>query len=235
MITVIFHLTVIIVLLLYQIDSTVRREESFVIDFSKQEEIERQIKEMEEMEKEIAKLDAIRQRLEEKISGTSTPVRNIGVDNSGPLKDDRGTDAEQLYKDAERLAQDLKNGQKSNAFEEKYSDDAVDLGGGGKKNNEKSDKAYSGPSVLSYTLDGRKASKLPIPAYRCYAGGEVTVIIVVNPQGAVIGAEVKDDISSTDQCLRSFAVRAARLSKFSQSSTAPARQTGEIVYRFIAQ
>ena len=234
MITVIFHLTVIIVLLLYQIDSTVRREESFVIDFSKQEEIERQIKEMEEMEKEIAKLDAIRQRLEEKISGTSTPVRNIAVDRGGPLKDDRGTDAEQLYKDAERLAQDLKNGQKSNAFDEKYSDETVDLGGG-KKDGGNSDKVYSGPSVLSYTLDGRKASKLPIPAYRCYAGGEVTVIIVVNPQGVVIGAEVKDDISSTDQCLRNFAVRAARLSRFSQSSAAPARQTGEIVYRFIAQ
>ena len=235
LITVIFHLTVIVVLLLYQIDATVRREESFVIDFSKQEEIERQIKEMEEMEKEIAKLDAIRQRLEEKISGTSTPVRNIAVDKGGPLKDDRGTDAEQLYKDAERLAQKLKNGQKSNAFEDKYSDETVDLGGGGKKDTGKSDNVYSGPSVLSYTLDGRKASKLPIPAYRCYAGGEVTVIIVVNPQGVVIGAEVKDDISSTDQCLRNFAVRAARLSRFSQSSTAPARQTGEIVYRFIAQ
>ena len=235
MITVIFHLTVIIVLLLYQIDATVRREESFVIDFSKQEEIERQIKEMEEMEKEIAKLDAIRQRLEQKINQSSPQqVRNIAVDNSGPLKDDRGTDAEQLYKDAERLAQDLKNGQKSNAFEDKYTDDAVDLGGG-KKDGGKSEKVYSGPSVLSYTLDGRKASKLPIPAYRCYAGGEVTVIIVVNPQGMVIGAEVKDDISSTDQCLRNFAVRAARLSRFSQSSTAPARQTGEIVYRFIAQ
>lgn len=231
----IFHLTVIIVLLLYQIDATVRREESFVIDFSKQEEIERQQQEMEEMEREIAKMEAIRQRLEEKISASSTPVRNIAVDRGGPLKDDRGTDAEQLYKDAERLAQELKNGQKSNAFEEKYSDDAVDLGGGGKKDKGKSDKVYSGPSVLSYTLDGRKASKLPIPAYRCYAGGEVTVIIVVNPQGSVIGTEVKDDISSTDQCLRNFAVRAARLSKFSQSSTAPARQTGEIVYRFIAQ
>ena len=235
MITVIFHLTVIIVLLLYQIDATVRREESFVIDFSKQEEIERQQQEMEDMEREIAKMEAIRQRLEEKIAESSTPVRNIAVDRGGPLKDDRGTDAEQLYKDAERLAQELKNGQKSNAFEEKYSDDAVDLGGGGKKDNGKSDKVYSGPSVLSYTLDGRKASKLPIPAYRCYAGGEVTVIIVVNPQGVVIGTEVKDDISSTDQCLRNFAVRAARLSKFSQSSTAPARQTGEIVYRFIAQ
>ena len=234
MITVIFHLTVIIVLLLYQIDATVRREESFVIDFSKQEEIERQQQEMEEMEREIAKMEAIRQRLEEKIAGSSTPVRNIAVDRGGPLKDDRGTDAEQLYKDAERLAQELRDGQHSNAYDESYSDETVDLGGGSKDDaNPKS--TYSGPSVLSYTLDGRKASKLPIPAYRCYAGGEVTVIIVVNPQGSVIRAEVKDDISSTDQCLRNFAVRAARLSKFSQSSTAPARQTGEIVYRFIAQ
>ena len=133
-----------------------------------------------------------------------------------------------------RPAPNVWNGQKSNAYEESYSDETVDLGGG-KQDAGKSQSTYSGPSVLSYTLDGRKASKLPIPAYRCYAGGEVTVIIVVNPQGSVIGAEVKDDISSTDQCLRNFAVRAARLSKFSQSSTAPARQTGEIVYRFIAQ
>ena len=44
-ITVIFHLTVIIVLLLYGIDSTIKREESFVLDFSKQEEIERVMKE----------------------------------------------------------------------------------------------------------------------------------------------------------------------------------------------
>ena len=162
----IFHLTVIIVLLLYQIDATVRREESFVIDFSKQEEIERQQQEMEEMEREIAKMEAIRQRLEEKIAGSSTPVRNIAVDRGGPLKDDRGTDAEQLYKDAERLAQELRNGQKSNAYEESYSDETVDLGGG-KQDAGKSQSTYSGPSVLSYTLDGRKASKLPIPAYRC--------------------------------------------------------------------
>ena len=44
-ITVIFHLTVIIVLLAYGIDSTIKREESFVLDFSKQEEIERVMKE----------------------------------------------------------------------------------------------------------------------------------------------------------------------------------------------
>ena len=231
----IFHLTVIIVLLSYQIDATIRREESFVIDFSKQEEIERQVKEMEEMEKEIAKLDAIRQRLEQKISGTTTPVKNIAVDRGGPLKDDRVTDAEQLYKDAERLAQELKSGQKSNAYDEKFNDDAVDLGGGGKKDGSKSGKTYSGPSVLSYTLDGRKASHLPIPAYKGYSGGEVIVIIIVNPQGKVIEAMVDEGQSSTNKLLRKFALEAALASRFSQSSTAPARQTGEIVYSFIAQ
>ena len=79
----IFHLTVIIVLLLYQIDATVRREESFVIDFSKQEEIERQQKEMEELEKELSKLEAIRQRLEEKISGTSSITESNSTSPNG--------------------------------------------------------------------------------------------------------------------------------------------------------
>ena len=103
------------------------------------------------------------------------------------------------------------------------------------KSPKENQKVYSGPSVLSYTLDGRKASHLPIPAYRCYGAGDVTVIISVDNAGNVVRAKVMDEISSTDNCLRSFAVRAARLSKFSASSNAPSNQTGEIVYRFIAQ
>ncbi len=227
-ITVIFHLTVIIVLLLYQIDSTIRREESFVLDFSKQEEIERR-KEEAEFKEDISK------RLDELIAAaksSSTPIRNIAVDAS-QLKDDRGTDAEQLYKDAERLAKDLKNGQKD-AIEEDARNETVELPAQNKKDDSKA-KEYSGPSVVSYTLDGRKASHLKIPAYRCNGGGDVTVIITVNNGGNVVGAKVMDSISSSDQCLRNFAVRAARLSKFSASQTAPPNQTGEIVYRFIAQ
>ena len=228
--TVIFHLTVIIILLLYSIDSTIRREESFVLDFSKQEEIERKEKE------EVMKQD-ISEKLEEMIAAarkqTSGQIRNIAVDAGGQLKDDRGTDADQLYKDAERLAKELKNGQKD-GIEEDARDETVEMQHQKKPDN-RNQKAYSGPSVLSYTLDGRKASHLPIPAYRCYGAGDVTVIITVDPQGNVINAKVMDEISSSDQCLRNFAVRAARLSKFSKSTTAPARQTGEILYRFIAQ
>jgi outer membrane biosynthesis protein TonB len=229
-ITVIFHLTVIIVLLLYQIDSTVRKEESFVLDFSKQEEIERRQKE------EVFKED-ISRKLDELIAAahnSSAPIRNIATDASrAQLKDDRGTDAEQLYKDAERLAQDLKNGQKD-GIEEDAREETVEMQHQ-QKPQQKNQKEYSGPSVLSYNLDGRKASHLPIPAYRCYGAGDVTVIITVNNAGQVVRAKVMEEISSTDNCLRSFAVRAARLSRFSASSEAPANQTGEIVYRFIAQ
>ena len=229
-ITVIFHLTVIIVLLLYQIDSTIRREESFVLDFSKQEEIERRQRE------DVFKED-ISKRLDELIAAaqsSSTPIRNIATDASrAQLKDDRGTDAEQLYKDAERLAQDLKNGQKD-AIEENAVEETVEMQHQ-QKPSEQTRKEYSGPSVLSYTLDGRKASHLPIPAYRCYGAGDVTVIITVNNAGQVVRAKVMEEISSTDNCLRNFAVRAARLSRFNAAPDAPANQTGEIVYRFIAQ
>ena len=229
-ITVIFHLTVIIVLLLYQIDSSVRREESFVLDFSKQEEIEKRQKE------EVFKED-ISKRLDELIAAahsSSAPIRNIATDASrAQLKDDRGTDAEQLYKDAAKLAQDLKNGQKD-AIEENAVEETVEMQHQ-KKPADQNQKEYSGPSVLSYTLDGRKASHLPIPAYRCYGAGDVTVIITVNNAGQVVRAKVMEEVSSTDNCLINYAIRAARLSRFSASPTAPANQTGEIVYRFIAQ
>ena len=225
--TIIFHLVVIIVLLVYQIDATLKREESFVLDFSKQEEIEK-------MQKEVAFKEDISRRLDDLIAAarsSSEPIRNIAVDAGSQLKDDRNTDADQLYKDAERIAKDLREGQ---ALQEDAREETVELPSKKKQENTPQ-KSYSGPSVLSYTLDGRKASHLKIPAYRCYGSGDVTVIITVNNAGTVVGAKVLDAVSSSDQCLRNFAVRAARLSRFSASQTAPPNQTGEILYRFIAQ
>ena len=170
-------------MLLYQIDSSIRREESFVLDFSKQEE-------MEKKERQTALEEDLLEKLEERIAAArhSSPaaVRNIAVDAGSYLKDDRGTDAEQLYRDAERLARDLRAG--SNAIEEDARNETVELPGKntGKDNQQKT---YSGPSVVSYRLDGRKASHLKIPAYRCYGSGEVTVIITVDNLGKVINAK----------------------------------------------
>jgi outer membrane biosynthesis protein TonB len=226
--TIIFHLVVVIVLLVYQIDSRIKAESSFVLDFTKQEEIEKEQK-LQEMKTEVSK------RLDDLIAAARAnhkDIKNLAVDASSQLKDDRNTDADQLYKDAERLANELKAGQ--SAIQEDAREETVELPSKKKEDKSKT-KEYSGPSVVSYNLDGRKASHLSIPAYRCYGSGDVTVIITVDPSGKVVGAQVMDEISSGDQCLRSFAVRAARLSRFSVSDDAPSRQRGEIVYRFIAQ
>lgn len=225
-ITVIFHLLVIIVLLASQIGYTISKENSFLLDFSRQEDIEK-------LKKELTFKEEISRHIEELVGSGSVPtseIRNIAV-NRGQLKDDRGTDAEQLYKDAEKLQRDIK----SQVDLSSYNDDLVAVPDRSSQPKEDNQKKYSGPSVVSYQLDGRKASRLSIPAYRCMGAGEVTVTIVVDNSGKVIVAKVQDEVSSSDACLRNFAVRAARASLFSTSPTAPARQAGNIVYSFIAQ
>ena len=121
-ITVIFHLTVIIILLSYQINTQLRKEESFVLDFSKQEEIERKLEE-EAFKEDISK------RLDELIEmsrRSSEPIRNIAVDAGSKLRDDRNTDIDELYKEADRLARELRDGRKD-AIEEDARDETVEL------------------------------------------------------------------------------------------------------------
>lgn len=225
--TVIIHLAVLIVLLATSLGFSLQNENSFVLDFSKLEELERLQAEVERLKQEAEFQQAIADKLEAEIGATGG-YRNVAVDRAA-LKDDRGTDAEQLYKDAERLAAELKGG-----FE--VPDDGFTANVPSKDDGQKKEeKKYSGPSVVSYYLEGRKASKLSIPAYRCMGAGEVTVLITVDNSGTVIAAKVDESSSSADGCLRSFAIRAARLSRFSADPHAPARQTGNIVYQFIAQ
>ena len=226
LITAIIHLAVIIVLLVCQIGYAVQRENTFVLDFTKQEEKER-VEQQEELTR------SAKEQLEEMLAAArSQPVRSVAV-NRSQLKDDRNTDADQLYRDAERLAQDLRDGQHRQMDDpEDFVQDPVTPPSDPKPRKQET---YSGPSVLSWSLDGRKATHLPIPAYRCVGAGEVTVIITVNNQGTVVDAKVDGGSSSNDGCLRNFATRAARLSKFNASTTAPARQMGTITYLFIAQ
>jgi hypothetical protein len=225
-ITVSVHLAVIIVLLVIRIGQEIQRENSFVLDFTQQEEKERR--------EEQARLEEMTaEKLEELIAAAEAiPIRNVTVDRSA-LKDDRGTNADELYKEAERLAQDLKDGQNRQVEDPEAFAAAADPVK--PKQEEPKVKPYSGPSVLSWSLDGRKATHLPIPAYRCYGAGEVTVVIAVNNRGDVVNAKVNEEFSTNDGCLRNYAIRAARLSKFSVSETAPARQMGTITYAFIAQ
>ena len=226
--TVILHLLVLIGFLLYQINSLVQKESTFVLDFTKQEERE----EKAEKEKRREELSA---ELENLIAGIQQQSRNVAVDISERerhLKDDRNRNPEQVYDEAKSLQEKLDAARKAvreqQGEEEIVQADKIDQ----KKTQTE---AYTGPSVLEYRLDGRKAMNLPIPAYKCLGGGDVTVAIEVDRKGMVVEALIVADFSSMDHCLQEFAIRAARQSRFTSSTNAPPRQSGEIVYRFIPQ
>ena len=156
LITVSIHLAVIIILLLTVVEPSIRKQSAtYEFDFTKQDEIEK-------LEKEVQRQKALNDRLEKllKENGVgSEPVRNVTVDR-GSLKDDRGTDAEKLYREAERIQKQ---------YEEIMSrgDDsfiAMKEPRHSEKKEEEQKSVYSGPSVLSYEVPGRKGSYLPIPA-----------------------------------------------------------------------
>ncbi len=229
LITVSIHLAVIIVLLLTVVTPRLKSERvSMEFDFSEREKAE-------QLADELAKAKALNEKLDRMLEEAGVPVdrssevKNVRVDAS--LKDDRGTDAEELYKEAERIQREYEQNMS------RKDEDVAELAPLKKEERKStsSQDSYTGPSVLSYSLDGRKGSYLPIPAYKCMGAGEVTVIVSVDPNGNVVAAKIHEEISSEDKCLREYALRAARQSRFSKKADAPARQPGNIVYAFIAQ
>ncbi|MPL72427.1 hypothetical protein SDC9_18212 [bioreactor metagenome] len=225
--TIAVHLVLLIVLLSSRIGYLIQEESSFVLDFTKEEEIER-------LEKEEAIKEEVSKELDDILAGR-TPVRNVVVDAGSRgrnLRDDRFKNPNQVYDEARELQKKL-----DAAREEAAKQQGADVVSPSTENTKKENKseAYKGPSVVSYSLEGRKSVSMPIPVYKCVAGGDVSVAIIVNRNGYVTGASVIENASAKDQCIREYAVRAATSSRFTRSSTAPEKQTGEIVYRFIAQ
>lgn len=226
--TVIFHLVVLIIFLLTAIHGVVSEETSFVLDFSKLEELE-EIAKQEELKAQASK------ELDDLLSGKVTPnqYRNVAVDRANkPLKDDRFKNPNQVYDEARELQRKLDASRAAALREQGNEEDIVAAG----ENLPDSDAPqYKGPSVISYSLDGRKAIYLPVPAYKCQGGGDVSIRITVNRKGYVTAAAVITNVSSSDECIVRSAIDAAKRSRFRASSVAPEKQVGEIVYRFIAQ
>lgn len=224
--TLIFHLVALIILLSVSIGKMVSKENTFVLDFTKQEELEKELRELEMKEQINKDIDDI-------ISSASN-IRNVAVDAGSKLKDDRFKNPSEVYEQARELQRKLDQS-KRDAMAEQAAEEAVDLSATDSNEQQQETKAYSGPSVISWTLEGRKARVLPVPAYKGYGAGDVYVKIRVNRSGRVVAAAVIEESSSTDKSLHEFALEAAKRSRFSGSDTAPDPQFGEIVYRFIAQ
>lgn len=235
-VTVIVHLAVLIVLLCLGIGGEISGENTFVLDFTKQEELEKAQKLEEEMAKQLAKVEAAKERLQqevdEKMASIPHSIRNIAV-NKG-LKDDRGTDASKLYKDNERLQNELKKGYTPEHGKDKDAVSDPDEVSDGKEGGNKKGAQDSRASVLAWQLDGREAYSLPTPSFKCVGSGEITVIIKVGRDGRVKDASIQS--GSPDPCLRAQSVAFAKRARFSKGGdNAPDPQTGSITYQFIAQ
>lgn len=104
------------------------------------------------------------------------------------------------------------------------------------KNSKQGSATYSGKTIISYFLDGRKATRLPVPSYQCLGSGEVIVDIIVNKDGKVISVVIRSSTTPTGEtCLPEAARNAATRSRFTIDLNAPAQQKGYINYKFVAQ
>lgn len=226
--TLVFHLSVLILLLIVSIGRVATSENTFVLDFTKQEELEK-------LQKEIELKEVVNKNLEDMLARQPQQrIRNVAVDAGSRLKDDRFKNPSEVYDEARELQRKL-DASKRDALAQQASEEVVDMNPQQGVESSEPAPAYQGPSVISYELEGRKALSLPVPAYKGYGAGDVLVDIEVNPAGRVTAAKVRADGSSADASLHSFAVDAARRSRFSASSDAPKSQPGWILYRFIAQ
>lgn len=236
--TVIFHLIVLILLTVQGIHGQLRTESVFVIDFTREEAEQARLEEeiRQEQEKEEIK-DEVDEMIRQALNSREMP-RNVIV-NTEDLRNDMqssNSDNKDIYEDAKAVQERLDATRQKIQAEQGADEVPIpDKSGNNDKQQPGSKEVYKGPSVLSYTLEGRKVISMPVPVYKCPGGGDVTVSITVNQQGYVTDASVQKSVSTDNECLHEAAKSAARRSRFNIDTSKPNNQKGEIVYRFIAQ
>lgn len=232
LVTVVVHLTLIIMFLTYQIMITPGNIQSVTIDM-----IDEQFEKPQQEQREIEQLEA--QQYEQ--------VRNrVSNDNSklnANLRDDRNSRTSDLYEEAQRVQQQLASSgdayrrgvaELENASKRKPK--TTEDNNASKGKDSKRETAYvKGNVTVSYDLPDRTDVYLHIPAYQCESGGMVVVGITVNRNGKVLSAAVEKATSTGDDCTLNMAVQAAKATTFNTSGVAPEKQKGTITYLFVAQ
>lgn len=235
--TVVFHLLLMVVVLIVKL-SPVKDEGNTIY--------------LELLEPEvISKTDAAKQTQEllknsdpklisQSHDNKATTVRNVAVNNNldkltDKLVDDKFGKSNPVYEEARKLEERMKANQqlykKSLESDKMPATQQAQQSGGPRSS---SDKAYKGASVLSYSVEGRQGTFLPVPAYLCEGGGDVVVNIVVNQRGIVVDAAISARTNASE-CLFAEALKAAKRSRFTMDEKASSSQKGIITYRFVAQ
>lgn len=207
--------------------------ENLYIDLSQQEE-EQLI-----TEEELREIQLFEQLMRE-MEGYND-VSNVSSDANAQLnaalRDAKGTQASEIYDEARALEDRLSASRAAYEDGLRSAEDILNNRPSAESTTQNGDTQTSkaeGSVTVEYSLDGRQATYLHVPAYQCRGGGTITINIVVNRNGAVIANSVARG-SSSDPCLVEMATKAASMSRFNVSSDAPERQQGTIKYIFVPQ
>ncbi|MDR0414718.1 MAG: hypothetical protein LBH84_04800 [Prevotellaceae bacterium] len=231
-VTIIFHLAIAVVLMSLKLKRELHPPQMEIVleDFSEEEakKLELLQHEKERLEKEVNLM--LRQ--------TADQLRNTAVNEEWEKEVD--SERDNVFNEHDELQQRVAATRemlgRANLQQDKGqgSDDEWQAAAPDDDKKPASEKRYTGPSVMSYHLAGRKAFVLPVPVYMCEEGGEVVVNIVVTRRGSVSTATVDEGSSAAAPCIRESARQAALLSRFSVSESS-GNQRGSITYRFVPQ
>lgn len=112
---------------------------------------------------------------------------------------------------------------------------ASDLTPGSVQGNASQGKLSGTGAYGTWDLGGRDPEgSLPKPSYNVQEEGCVVVTITVNPEGNVVSTQINKRTNTMSEELRTAALKAAKMTKFSRSGR-PDNQTGTITYYFKLQ
>lgn len=190
-----------------------------------------------EQQQDQQELERQQRLFEQMFENVQNTVSNDNAELNAELRDAAGTQASDIYREAEavqaRMRQNRDDYMRGLQEDSEIANSRPDANEG--RDEKVVERKVEGNVTVSFSLKGRSARYLHIPAYQCENGGAVTINIIVNQNGDVISASVDRTDSTTDVCLREMATNAARRSTFNADPSASARQEGSISYIFIPQ
>jgi len=237
--TLAFHMILVILLLLFKLNSPLRFVETEIllsIPDDIVEQIELENKRVEEEKVEVQK-NKVSQSVDEML-------RSIAVNQdlkTSKTKAPTANDLDKMIDDIKKELDGYESGDSKSGKDEleAFKRDSSTLAEERKKQlqaDSLKNMEYSGPSSVFYSLKGRQKLVLPIPVFKCEGSGRVRVQITVNRQGKVIKAVVIEKESDTyDDCLFEAALNAAYRSRFNSDNSSPQKQVGSITFNFIRQ
>ncbi|MCF8224656.1 MAG: hypothetical protein K9J30_02125 [Bacteroidales bacterium] len=232
--TVIFHLAVAIVLVLFKVQGLNEdRELGVMLDFSDETTLE------EMLNKENIDIPA---EWIEQVYDAREQASNRAVNLDDLAKSDISTedyvnqllDELEAQKD-EKFLEDREKWREiisSYVYEKEPLDQAV------KKDEE--DQPFTGPTNITYSFKtdpkDRKKRELTIPVYRCEGSALVVIDLGVRQDGSVSGTSlVSVETINEPDCFIEAAENAALTSRFYSDFNAPEKHVARVTYQFIAQ